>query len=74
MAARLVALDKCPEVKPVRISELCCRLFAKLFLLSGGVQANDAFESVNICACLKAGIEVDIHTIIEQEKLRRGET
>ena len=29
---------------------------------------------MNICAGLKAGIEVDIHTIIEQEKLRRGDT
>ena len=42
MAARLVALEKCPEVRLVGISEVLRRLFAKFFHQAGGVQAKDA--------------------------------
>ena len=41
MACRLVALDKCPGVRPVGIGEIMRRFLAKLVLRSVGSQAKD---------------------------------
>ena len=52
---------------------MCLRLFAKLVLQTGWVQAKEACRSVNLCAGLKAGIEGAIHAVRERDKIRRGE-
>ena len=53
MAARLFALDKFPGVRPVGIGEVCRRLIVKLVLQDKGVQAKEAYGSVNLCAGLE---------------------
>ena len=63
MACRLVALDKCPGVRPVGIGEIFRRLFAKCVMKTVGPQATAACGSVNLCAGLAAGIEGAVHAI-----------
>ena len=63
MAVRMVALDKFPRVMPVGIGEVCRRLIVKLVLQDKGVQAKEAYGSVNLCAGLKARIERAIYTV-----------
>ena len=63
MTARLVALEKCPGVRPAEIGEVCLRLFSNIVLQVGGAQAKEACGSVNLCAGLEAGIEGDIHAV-----------
>ena len=53
MAVRMVALDKFPGVRPVGIGEVCCRLVVNIFLQDKGVQAKEAYGSVNLCAGLE---------------------
>ena len=74
MSVRLVSLEKSQGVRTVEIREVCRRLFAKLFLQSGGAQSEKAYGSVNLCAGLESGIEEAIHTVREREELSRGET
>ena len=56
MVGRIVSLEQFPGVIPVDIRKLCWRHLAKLILRSGGAQAKDAYESVNLCAVLKSVI------------------
>ena len=70
MACRLVALDKRPRVRPVGIGETLCRALAKLVMRAVGDQANKACGSLQLCACLEAGIEGATHTV-GQRKLAR---
>ena len=65
MAARLVALDKEPGVRPVGIGEIYRRLFAKCLLRVIGSQATAACGNYNLCAGLPAGIEGAVHAIRE---------
>ena len=73
MKVQLIALDRCLGAIPVVIGELCRHLISKLVLRSGGSQAKEACKSVNLCARLKEGIEVPIHTFKEREDMGRGE-
>ena len=73
MAARLVALDKCPAVRQVGIREVFRCLFDKLVLRAGEAQAKKACGSVNLCAGLEAGIEGSIHAVRDQEEMGRWE-
>ncbi len=57
MAGRLVALDKCPGVCPLGVSENWRRAIAKTLLLVAGNEAKEACSIDHICAGLKAGIE-----------------
>jgi hypothetical protein len=63
MACRLVALDKCPGVRPVGIGEIYRRLFAKCILEVAGGQATMAAGNLNLCAGLPAGIEGAVHAV-----------
>jgi hypothetical protein len=65
MAARLVALDKQPGVRPVGIGEIYRRLFAKCLLKVIGSQATAACGNYNLCAGLPAGIEGAVHAVRE---------
>ena len=42
MSGRLVALDKCPGIRPIGIGELWRRLFSKCFPKVTGQQAKEA--------------------------------
>jgi hypothetical protein len=63
MACRLVALDKCPGVRPVGIGEIYRRLMAKCVLAVIGHQATAAAGNLNLCAGLPAGIEGAVHAV-----------
>uniref|UniRef100_A0A7S3DM41 Uncharacterized protein n=1 Tax=Entomoneis paludosa TaxID=265537 RepID=A0A7S3DM41_9STRA len=65
MACRLVALDKCPGVRPVGIGESFRRLMAKCIVLVAGHSATIACGSSNLCAGLSAGIEGALHAMKE---------
>jgi hypothetical protein len=65
MAGRLVALDKCPGVRPIGIGETWRRLAAKATLLSSGREAKELCGIDQLCAGLEAGIEGGIHAIDE---------
>ena len=61
MAGHLVALEKCPGVRPVVIGEAIRRLMAKLVHKGTTTQAMEACGSNNLCGSLKAGIKGTIH-------------
>jgi hypothetical protein len=65
MAGRLVALDKCPGVRPIRVGETWWRLAAKATLLVSGCDAKEQCGIDQLCAGLEAGIKGGIHAINE---------
>ena len=65
MAGRLVALAKCPGVRPIGVGETWRRLAAKATLLVSGCDAKERCDIDQLCAGLVAGIEGGIHAINE---------
>ena len=63
MSNRLMALDKCPGVRPVGIGEIWRRLFARCVLKVAGTEAKEACGSAQLCAGLEAGIEGAVHAV-----------
>jgi hypothetical protein len=63
MARRLVALDKCPGVRPIGVGKTWRRLAAKATLLVSGCDAKERCGINQLCAGLEAGIEGVIHVI-----------
>ena len=63
MSGRLVALDKCPGIRPMGIGELWRRLITKCFLKVAGQQAKEACGTLQLCAGLEAGVEGGVHTM-----------
>ena len=61
----LVALDKCPGVRPVGIGESWRRLMAKCVLAVGGESVKNACGSTQLCGGLEAAIEGAVHTLNE---------
>jgi hypothetical protein len=62
-AGRLVALDKCPGIRPVGIGETWSRLFAKCVLSIAKSEAKEACGVDQLCGGLEAGIEGGIHAM-----------
>ena len=68
MANRLIALDKCPGVRPVGVGEIWRRLFAKTVLILAVGEAKETCGADQLCAGLEAGIEEGIHAAREAWK------
>lgn len=68
MSGRLVALDKCPGIRPIGIGELWRRLISKCFLKVAGPQAKEACSIDQLCAGLEAGVEGGVHAMTEAWK------
>lgn len=66
MTGRIVALDKCPGVRPVGVGETFFRLMAKCVLLVAGDDATAACGVHQLCGGLEAGIEGGIHAMRRQ--------
>jgi hypothetical protein len=62
-AGRLVALDKCPGVRPVGIGESWMRLISKCVLNVAGGEAKEACGVDQLCVGLESGIEGGIHAM-----------
>ena len=65
MTKQLLALDKCPGVRPVGVGEAWLRLMAKAALTDAGGRAKAACGSTQLCAGLEAGIEGALHAVRE---------
>ena len=63
MSCRLVALDKCPGVRPLGIGDIWRRGIAKCALKVCGEDAKAACGSTQLCAGLEAGIEGAMHAV-----------
>ncbi|KAL7526623.1 hypothetical protein ACHAXR_001569, partial [Thalassiosira sp. AJA248-18] len=77
MSCRLVALDKCPGVRPLGIGEIFRRAIAKCALKVCGDDAKTTCGSTQLCAGLEAGIEGAMHAVKtradENESMEFGE-
>ena len=73
MACRLVAIDKCPGVRPIGIGELWRRLFAKTVISVCGKEAKQTCGTLQLCAGLEAGVEGGIHSISSLWEQMHGE-
>ena len=75
MAWRLVALDKRSGKHPVRIGETFRRSLAKIVIRAAGDSAKMTCGNLQLCAGLKAGIEVTTHACGKAETQQvKGET
>ena len=72
LACRLIALDKCPGVRPIGICECARRIISKaiLFITKGDVQ--DAAGPLQLCAGQIAGIKAAVHFM--RDTFQSGDT
>ena len=63
LACRLIALDKCPGVRPIGICECARRIVSKAILSITKGDVQEAAGSLQLCAGQIAGIEAAIHYV-----------
>ena len=68
MACCLVALNKRPGVRPVRIGETINQAIAKLAMRVMGDQDKTSYMSLQLCAGLEAGIEGATHAVAQRRR------
>ena len=65
LACRLIALDKCPGVRPIGVCETARRIISKAVLHVARADLQDAAGSLQLCAGQIAGIEAAVHAMRE---------
>ena len=63
LACRLIALDKCPGVRPIGVCETARRIISKAILAVTKDDLQEAAGSLQLCAGQVAGIEAAIHAM-----------
>ena len=63
VACRLVALDKCPGVRPIGVGETLRRIAGKTVCLLTRYDLEDVCKISQLCGGVRAGIEGAIHAI-----------
>eukprot|EP00117_Sycon_ciliatum_P006800 scpid36324/ scgid4473/ len=62
-ACRLIALDKCPGVRPIGIGEVVRQIISKAILSIDSHAVQEAVGCDQLCAGLDCGIEVRVHVM-----------
>ena len=65
MSSRLIALDKCPGVRPVDVGETLRRVIGKVVCMVTKIDAESVCGVSQLCAGLGAGIEGAVHALNE---------
>ena len=72
MQSRLIALDKCPGVRPIAIGEELRRIVCKALAFATGSDVAEYCGVSQLCSGLEAGIEGAVHAIRELFEDNRG--
>ena len=73
LACRLIALDKCPGVRPLGIGDTARRIIAKAVLAVIREDVQDAAGSAQLCAGQISGCEAAVHSVRESFQLEDTE-
>ena len=65
VACRLIALNKCPGVRPIGIGEVVRRILGKVILATIGKEIQDAAGALQLCAGQQTGCEAAVHAMRE---------
>ena len=65
MASRLIALDKCPGVRPIGVGEALRCILCKVIALATLTDLEDVCGVAQLCSELQAGMEGAIHAVCE---------
>ena len=63
VACRLIALDKCPGIRPIGIGETARRIIGKAILTTIGEDIKEAAGPLQLCAGQEAGCEAAVHAM-----------
>ena len=63
VACRLIALDKCPGVRPIGVGEVVRRIIGKAVLATVKMDILEAVGPLQLCAGQDAGCEAAIHAM-----------
>ena len=65
VACRLIALNKCPGVRPIGIGEVVRRILGKVIVATIGDDIQEAAGALQVCAGQQAGCEAAVHAMRE---------